>query len=165
MTVNLSQLVDSWNAFWKSVGGAPPFTYVVVAVSVLAAIFASRGMRRLWPVKPRGFHYGKAAERWARSRFPEEQRAIAAYVVELIHEQLGVWTAELERATNFSSDLGMDDLESMDLLTALEADLATTIPREDYELLLTIGDLIEYLYGAIEKSESRSLKLGCSPAA
>ena len=86
-------------------------------------------------------------------------------MVELIHEQLGVWTAELERATNFCSDLGMDDLESMDLLTALEADLATTIPREDYELLLTIGDLIEYLSGAIEKSESNSLKLGCSPAA
>ena len=157
MTGSFSQLVDSWNALWQSVGGAPLFTYVIVAVSVSAAILASMGMRRLWPVKPRGFHYDQSAAQWARPHFPEPQRRIAAYVAQLIHEQLGVDIADLEPATHFVNDLGMDDLEPLELLMAVESDLAITISEEDAERLATITGLIEYLHERVESTNQPSM--------
>jgi hypothetical protein len=41
-------------------------------------------------VKPRGFHYEQSSGALGQVTLSEPQRRIAAYVVQLIHEQLGV---------------------------------------------------------------------------
>jgi acyl carrier protein len=47
-------------------------------------------------------------------------------------------------------DLEMDDLEPVELLMALESDLAITIPEEEADRLQTVAGLIEYLHERVE---------------
>jgi acyl carrier protein len=155
MTGSILQLVDYWTLLWQRIGGAPLLEYLIVAVSVAAAVLATIGQRRLWPRKPRGFHYGKQAAAWAHSRFPEEQRPIAAYVAQLMCEQFGVSLAHLEPSTHIIDDLGMVDLEPVEFLMALETDLAIAIPEKDgAENLATLGGVVEYLHTRVEVPNS-----------
>src|SRR5436190_18178822 len=99
MTGSFSQLVDYWSVLWQYLGGEPLTMYLMVAISVGAAVLAAVGKRRIFPNRPKGFHSGREAAGWARSRFPEEQRTIAAYVAQLMREHFGATLADLEPGT------------------------------------------------------------------
>ena len=105
--------------------------------------------------QPRGIHSGEAAAEWARCRFPPEFRPIAAYVADLLCEQLGVNLSSIEPATAFTTDLRMDELEPVEVVMALDEDLGVSIPDKDCAQLMTVADLVKYLHERIS-SKSRN---------
>ena len=64
---------------------------------------------------------------------------------EIIAEQLDVNVEELKPETNFKEDLGVDSLDLVELVMALEEEFDTEIPSEDLEKIATINDIAEYL--------------------
>ena len=100
--------------------------------------------RQLFP-KP-GIRLSVKAAQWAESRFPEEVRPVAAYLGDLLCAHWGVELAQLEPHTRFVEDLGMDDLEPVELLMALEEDLHIKIPDEDAARMTQLSQLVEYLH-------------------
>ena len=64
---------------------------------------------------------------------------------EIIAEQLDVNVEELKPETNFKEDLGVDSLDLIELVMALEEEFDTEIPSEDLEKIATINDIAEYL--------------------
>ena len=47
--------------------------------------------------------------------------------------------------TRFKEDLQADSLDLFELVMAIEEEFGTSIPSEDLEKLLTVGDVIDYM--------------------
>jgi acyl carrier protein len=87
---------------------------------------------------------------WATAFFPEPQRDIARRVADILIEQVGVGLDSLAPNIRFIEDLGMTDLEPVEVVTALEVEFGFTIPSTDCEPLETIQDLVYYLHQKTE---------------
>jgi len=83
---------------------------------------------------------------WATTFFPEPQRDIACRVADILIEQVGVGLDSLAPNARFIEDLGMTDLEPVEVVMALEVEFGFTIPSADCEPLETIQDLVCYLH-------------------
>lgn len=126
---------------------------VIILISLLGLVLACVARRKggnpfLWfgRIPPRGLHSGKAAARWSSTRFPPHLQPIAAYVADLLCEQLGVTLSCIEPTTTFVADLRMDELEPVEVVMALEEDLSISIPDADCTRLNTVTDLVSYLH-------------------
>ncbi|MCP4133942.1 MAG: acyl carrier protein [bacterium] len=63
----------------------------------------------------------------------------------VIGRQLNIDEDKLTGDTTFVKDLGIDSIDSLELLLDIEAAFGVDIREEDQEDLLTIDDVIEYL--------------------
>ncbi len=63
----------------------------------------------------------------------------------IIVAQIGCKTEELVDTANFVNDLGVDSLDTVELIMALEDELDIEIPDEDVEKFDTVGALMTYL--------------------
>ena len=66
-------------------------------------------------------------------------------VAEIIREQLSQEDTEITEATRFKEDLEVDSLDLFELVMAFEEEYGVSIPSEDLEGLLTVGDVIHYI--------------------
>ncbi len=64
---------------------------------------------------------------------------------EIIAEKLGAETEDITEETRFKEDLQADSLDLFELVMAIEEEFGTSIPSEDLEKLLTVGDVIDYM--------------------
>lgn len=64
---------------------------------------------------------------------------------EIIAEQLGVDTSDVELSTSFKDDLGADSLDLFELVMALEEEFNCEIPSDDLTSIATVEDIIKYL--------------------
>ena len=65
-------------------------------------------------------------------------------VIEIL-KQFGIAETAITDQTNFSRDLGMDSLDSVDLIMQLEQEFGIRIPDEDYARLTTMQGVLTYL--------------------
>ncbi|GAB3024200.1 acyl carrier protein [Spirosoma pulveris] len=65
-------------------------------------------------------------------------------VIDILKE-FGVPESAITDQTHFSRDLGMDSLDSVDLIMQLEREFGIRIPDEDYHKLTTMHDVLTYL--------------------
>jgi acyl carrier protein len=70
---------------------------------------------------------------------------IAEKVISIIVEKLGVDSAEVTPGKTFSTDLGADSLDTVELIMELEKQFEISIPDEEAEKIVTVGNAIEYL--------------------
>ena len=67
-------------------------------------------------------------------------------VVGIIAEQLGVDDVEsITMETSMMKDLEADSLDAVEIMMALEDEFGVTIPDEDAEKFLNIGDIVKYV--------------------
>ncbi len=66
-------------------------------------------------------------------------------VTKIIVDKLGVSEGEVNEEANFTTDLGADSLDTVELIMELEKEFNINIPDEDAEEILTVGAAIEYL--------------------
>lgn len=66
-------------------------------------------------------------------------------VSEIIAEQLGIGDDEVLPDANFSSDLGADRLDLIELMMALEDEFDCDISEEDAEGLTNLASVVDYL--------------------
>lgn len=65
-------------------------------------------------------------------------------VMEIL-KQFGIPESAITDQTHFSRDLGLDSLDSVDLIIQLEQAFGIRIPDEDYLKLTTLQGVLDYL--------------------
>ncbi|MCX6219320.1 acyl carrier protein [Spirosoma sp.] len=65
-------------------------------------------------------------------------------VIDILKE-FGVPESSITDQTHFARDLGMDSLDSVDLIMQLEREFGIRIPDEDHYKLTTMQDVLTYL--------------------
>lgn len=73
---------------------------------------------------------------------------IANRVKEIIVEKLGVDENEVTETASFTTDLGADSLDTVELIMEFEKAFDITIPDEDAEKITTVGDAVAYIENA-----------------
>ncbi|KGN99071.1 acyl carrier protein [Porphyromonas circumdentaria] len=66
-------------------------------------------------------------------------------VVELIVDKLGVEASEVTMEANFTTDLGADSLDTVELMMGFEQEFDMKIPDEDAQKIQTVGDAVKYI--------------------
>ena len=66
-------------------------------------------------------------------------------IKEIIIDKLGIEESEITESASFTSDLGADSLDTVELIMEFEKEFNVSIPDEDAEKIGTVGDAISYL--------------------
>lgn len=70
---------------------------------------------------------------------------IAEKVKSIIVDKLGVESSEVVEEASFMNDLGADSLDTVELIMEFENQFGVSIPDEDAEKIVTVGDAISYI--------------------
>ena len=70
---------------------------------------------------------------------------IASRVKAIIVDKLGVEESEVTTEASFTSDLGADSLDTVELIMELEKELGISIPDDQAEKIGTVGDAVSYI--------------------
>lgn len=70
---------------------------------------------------------------------------IAAQVKNIIVDKLGVDAEEVTPEKSFTSDLGADSLDTVELIMEFEKEFGISIPDDQAEKISTVGDAIAYI--------------------
>ena len=69
----------------------------------------------------------------------------ASKVKQIIVDKLGVEESEVTPEASFTQDLGADSLDTVELIMEFEKEFNISIPDEQAEKILTVGQAIDYL--------------------
>lgn len=73
-------------------------------------------------------------------------------VLEVIKKEMdGRGTGEITRETDFVNDLGLDSLDTVELMMILEDKFSVHIPDEDAMKIKTVGDAVDYIVKHLPK--------------
>ena len=70
---------------------------------------------------------------------------ITERVKSILVDKLGVEESKLAQSATFANDLGVDSLDVLETLMALEKEFGIKIPDEEAEKLTTVGSVIDYI--------------------
>ena len=70
---------------------------------------------------------------------------IASRVKAIIVDKLGVDETEVVAEASFTSDLGADSLDTVELITEFEKEFDIQIPDDQAENISTVGQAIKYI--------------------
>ena len=73
---------------------------------------------------------------------------IAKKVIAIVVDKLGVEESQVTPEANFTSDLGADSLDTVELIMELEKEFNISIPDDDAPKIATVGDAIAYIENA-----------------
>lgn len=74
-------------------------------------------------------------------------------VKKIIVDKLGVSANEVTPEASFTSDLGADSLDTVELIMSFEKEFSISIPDEDAEKITTVGQAVSYLESKGAKAE------------
>jgi acyl carrier protein len=72
---------------------------------------------------------------------------VTAKVKSIIVEKLAVDENEVTPTASFTNDLGADSLDIVELIMEFEKEFGVSIPDEDAEKIVTVGDAVAYIEG------------------
>lgn len=80
--------------------------------------------------------------------------SVEARIQNIIQEELGVDGEEVTRDATFTTDLGCDSLDVIEIVMKIEEEFHIEIPDEDYDegQLPTVGHLIDYVEQRLKKA-------------
>ncbi|MBP5797241.1 MAG: acyl carrier protein [Bacteroidales bacterium] len=70
---------------------------------------------------------------------------IAEQIVPIIAEKLGVNPSEVTMDASFTNDLGADSLDTVELMLDFEKKFGISIPDDQQENIVTVGDVIKLI--------------------
>lgn len=70
---------------------------------------------------------------------------IASRVKAIIVDKLGVDESEVAPEASFTNDLGADSLDTVELIMEFEKEFNISIPDDQAENIVTVGDAIKYV--------------------
>ncbi len=68
----------------------------------------------------------------------------------IIAEKLGKKIEEVTNEASFTGDLGADSLDTVELIMDFEKQFGVTIPEEEQEKIVTVGDAIAKIEEAVK---------------
>lgn len=78
----------------------------------------------------------------------QSEDEILAGLAEIVNEETGVETTEVQKEKSFTDDLDVDSLSMMTIITLAEEKFEVRIPDEDAKSLATVGDAVTYIVKA-----------------
>lgn len=66
-------------------------------------------------------------------------------VKDIIAEQLGLSTEEIDDTSKIKDDLGADSLDMVELVMKLEDEFSLKIPEEDLQKIITVEDVAVFI--------------------
>ena len=75
----------------------------------------------------------------------EKMSEIASKVISIITDKLGVEESQVVPEASFTNDLGADSLDTVELIMELEKEFDLSIPDEEAEKIVTVGDAIAFI--------------------
>jgi acyl carrier protein len=69
----------------------------------------------------------------------------AARVKAIIVDKLSVEETEVTNEASFTNDLGADSLDTVELIMEFEKEFEISIPDDQAEKIVTVGDAIDYV--------------------
>jgi len=76
---------------------------------------------------------------------------IAIKVKQIIVDKLNVEENQLVPTANFTTDLGADSLDTVELIMEFEKEFGISIPDEEAEKISTVGDAIDRIEAFLTK--------------
>ncbi|MBD5255398.1 MAG: acyl carrier protein [Barnesiella sp.] len=73
---------------------------------------------------------------------------IANRVKAIIVDKLGVDEKEVTETASFTTDLGADSLDTVELIMEFEKEFGITIPDDKAESIATVGDAVAFIEAA-----------------
>ena len=70
---------------------------------------------------------------------------IAAKVVAIVVDKLGVEESQVTPEASFTGDLGADSLDTIELIMEIEKEFGISIPDDQAEKIGTVGDAVSYI--------------------
>lgn len=70
---------------------------------------------------------------------------VAEKVKQIIVDKLGVDESEVTPEASFTNDLGADSLDTVELIMEFENEFNLSIPDDQAEKILTVGEAIKYI--------------------
>lgn len=74
-----------------------------------------------------------------------ERSEIQAKLIDLLVEELGLQREKIRLEASFEEDLEVDSLGVVELLMALEDSFGVSIPDEEAERIVTVGDAVSLI--------------------
>jgi acyl carrier protein len=87
---------------------------------------------------------------WAARHYSGEICHVAARVMFCLMDSLGEDPEHLSPASAFFTDIDLDDFNDVLLVEAVEEEFKISIPDQDAEAFLSLGQLIEYINKQLE---------------
>ena len=66
-------------------------------------------------------------------------------IVDIIREQLNIDDIDINEDTSFKDDLGVDSLDLLELVMAVEEEYNIELNPEELEGISTVGDIMEFI--------------------
>lgn len=82
-----------------------------------------------------------------------DEKAIEEKVIAIVAEKMNKDKGEINRDTNFIQDLSADSLDTVELVMEFEDEFETSIPDEQAQKILTVGQAIDYIKEHIAKTK------------
>ena len=79
--------------------------------------------------------------------------SIKDQVIAIIVDKLGVEASEVTNEASFANDLGADSLDTVELIMEFEKQFNLSIPDEQAEKIVTVGDAVTYLEDNYQKEK------------
>ncbi len=67
-------------------------------------------------------------------------------ITKVVAAQLSLSEDEINETSSFTTDLGADSLDTVELVMAFEDEFSVEIPDDDAEKIATIKDAVDYVY-------------------
>lgn len=82
-----------------------------------------------------------------------KKEEIASRFRSVLVDQLGVPESQCVESADLVGDLGMDSLDGVEVVMAVEQEFGIDIPDEDADRIVTVGTAIRYLQGVLLTEE------------
>lgn len=74
-----------------------------------------------------------------------ERKELEVKVIDIISDKLHVEKDQVTPEASFTNDLGADSLDTVELIMELEKEFDLSIPDEEAEKIVTVGDAIAFI--------------------
>ena len=73
------------------------------------------------------------------------EQEVLAGLAEIVAEETGIDTGDIQLGKSFTDDLDIDSLSMMTIVTLAEEKFDVRIPDEEVKNLVTVGDAVSYI--------------------
>jgi acyl carrier protein len=85
-----------------------------------------------------------------------DKNAIAERIIEIVAEKMDKPKEEIAPEKSFVNDLGADSLDTVELMMDIEDEFDVSIPEEEAQKIVTIGDAIKYVQEHVGNKNQKS---------